>query len=381
MGLRIGILGTRGIPNYYGGFEQISAYLAKGLAERGHSVSVYNSHNHPWEQKEWNGVQIIHCYDPEYILGTAGQFIYDFNCIRDARKRHFDVLLIMGYTSSSIWGRLYPKDTRVITNMDGLEWKRSKYPRPVQRFLRYAEKLAIQYSDAHIADSLGIRDYLLQKYHIQASYIPYGAEITLTGNDAMMHSLGLTKGDYCLLIARMEPENNIEMILSGFCQSNTTMRMVVVGNTENDFGRSVTQQFQQDTRIVFTGPVFDLPLLHSLRSNACLYFHGHSVGGTNPSLLEAMADTVLIAAHDNPFNRAILEEDALYFTNSIDIQTIIETPSVAITHQHLSVNNFNKIVNVYNWQSIVDRYEQFLFSQCNHPAIEEDFIHTGYVSQ
>ncbi|HTD41429.1 MAG TPA: DUF1972 domain-containing protein, partial [Mucilaginibacter sp.] len=144
--LKIAILGTRGIPNYYGGFEHISEYVSAGLVKRGHSVTVYNSHNHPYKEDTWNGVNIQHCYDPEYLIGTAGQFVYDLNCLMDARRKKFDVVLLMGYTSSSVWGRLYPKKSTIITNMDGLEWKRSKYSKQVQQFLKYAEKLAIKHS-------------------------------------------------------------------------------------------------------------------------------------------------------------------------------------------------------------------------------------------
>ena len=108
--LKIGILGTRGIPNNYGGFEQFAEYLSLGLVQRGHDVYVYNSAKHPYQRKEWNDVQIIHCKDAESKLGTAGQFLYDLNCINDARRRHFDVLLHLGYTSDSIWHWRWPKN-------------------------------------------------------------------------------------------------------------------------------------------------------------------------------------------------------------------------------------------------------------------------------
>ncbi|MGZ3822981.1 MAG: DUF1972 domain-containing protein [Mucilaginibacter sp.] len=189
--LKIAILGTRGIPNHYGGFEHISEYVSAGLVKRGHSVTVYNSHNHPYTRDTWNGVNIKHCFDPEFLMGTAGQFIYDLNCLTDARKQKFDVVLLMGYTSSSIWGKLYPQNCAIITNMDGLEWKRSKYSKPVQQFLKYAEKLAVKYSHFYISDSRVIKEYLEDKYHIDSQYIPYGADVysehereQLTGGEA-----------------------------------------------------------------------------------------------------------------------------------------------------------------------------------------------------
>src|SRR5688500_16446735 len=135
MALKIAILGTRGIPNNYGGFEQIAGYLSKGLVEKGHSVTVYNSHKHPYKESIWNGVEIVRCFDPEFLIGTAGQFVYDLNCILHVRKRRFDIILMLGYTSSSVWKDLYPKNAVLITNMDGLEWKRPKYSKPVRKFL------------------------------------------------------------------------------------------------------------------------------------------------------------------------------------------------------------------------------------------------------
>ncbi|BAV05571.1 Glycosyltransferase involved in cell wall bisynthesis [Filimonas lacunae] len=381
MKLRIGILGTRGIPNNYGGFEQISAYLAKGLVQLGHHVTVYNSHKHPYSCSEWNGVQIIHCYDPEYLIGTAGQFIYDFNCIRDARKRNFDIVLFMGYTSSSVWGWMNPRNSIIISNMDGLEWKRSKYSRPVQHFLRYAEKLAVRYSHAHIADSLAIKTYLNHKYQITPTYIPYGAEILTQIDESVYDELHLVKEDYFLLIARMEPENNIEMILSGFQSSTTHKQMVVVGNTDNNYGKYLVHQFRSDKRIRFAGPVFNLAKLHALRSAACVYFHGHSVGGTNPSLLEAMASHTFIAAHNNAFNKSILEADATYFDTSEDIREIIMYNNEQHSRRQAVQNNFRKIMSKYNWEHIVNRYEHFILSCCNTTIHEQPVAHKRYATK
>jgi hypothetical protein len=208
MTLNIGILGTRGIPNNYGGFEQFAEHLSEGLVQRGHGVTVYNSHLHPYKKDNWKGVRIVHCYDPENLLGPAGQFIYDLNCILDARKRNYDIVLQLGYTSSSVWGSLFPGKSINITNMDGLEWQRPKYSKPVQQFLKYAEKLAIKHSDFHIADSLEIQKYLEDKYKISISYIPYGADRFANADEKILLEYGLTKRNFSLLMARMEPENN-----------------------------------------------------------------------------------------------------------------------------------------------------------------------------
>ncbi|NHA02937.1 glycosyltransferase family 1 protein [Mucilaginibacter sp. HC2] len=372
MKLRITILGTRGIPNYYGGFEHISEYVSAGLVKRGHSVTVYNSHNHPYTQDSWNGVEIKHCYDPEYLIGTAGQFIYDMNCLLDARKNNFDVVLIMGYTSSSVWGRLYPKNSTIITNMDGMEWKRSKYSKPVQQFLKYAEKLAVKYSHYYVADSRVIKSYLADKYNISSEYIPYGADVYSDQEREQYDFNEAMKEDYFLLMARMEPENNIETILDGFNRSNSNRKFKVLGDTGNRFGKYITNKFNNDERIEFKGAIFDTPKVRSLQNNSYLYFHGHSVGGTNPSLLEAMASEALIAAHNNPFNKSVLNTDAFYFSNAGEVQELVETVQRKDPEKSMVMNNLHKIQDQFNWERVIDQYEEFIvesYKHANHEAI------------
>ncbi|SDP92279.1 Glycosyltransferase involved in cell wall bisynthesis [Mucilaginibacter sp. OK268] len=372
MKLRIAILGTRGIPNYYGGFEHISEYVSAGLVKRGHSVTVYNSHNHPYTQDNWNGVEIKHCYDPEYLIGTAGQFIYDMNCLLDARKNKFDVVLIMGYTSSSVWGKLYPKNSTIITNMDGMEWKRSKYSKPVQQFLKYAEKLAVKYSQYYVADSRVIKSYLADKYNINSEYIPYGADVYSDQEREQYDFNEALKEDYFLLMARMEPENNIETILDGFNKSNSDRKFKVLGDTGNRFGKYITNKFNNDQRIEFKGAIFDTPKVRSLQNNSYLYFHGHSVGGTNPSLLEAMASEALIAAHNNPFNKSVLNTDAFYFSNAGEVQELVETVQRKDLEKSMVMNNLHKIQDQFNWERVIDQYEEFIiecYKHANHEAI------------
>ncbi|MEO7213479.1 DUF1972 domain-containing protein [Mucilaginibacter sp.] len=373
MKLRIGILGTRGIPNHYGGFEHISEYVSEGLVKKGHSVTVYNSHNHPYSAHNWNGVDIVHRYDPEYLIGTAGQFAYDFNCLADARKRNFDVVLLMGYTSSSVWGRLYPKDSAIITNMDGLEWKRSKYSKPVQRFLKYAEKLAVKHSQFYIADSRVIKGYLKDKYHIDSRYIPYGADLFSEQEREQFDKSEAQKEDYFLLMARMEPENNIESILEGFNNSTSRKNFKVLGDTGNRFGKYITHKFKNDERIQFKGSIFDNTAVRSLQNNSYLYFHGHSVGGTNPSLLEAMASEALIAAHDNPFNKSVLSSDAFYFNNAAEVRNLVENVQRHDIEKTMVKNNLHKIQYQFNWEKIIDEYEEFIM-ECHYARNLEKIV-------
>lgn len=360
--LRIAIIGTRGVPNHYGGYEQATEFLSTGLVKKGHAITVYNSSSHIYKKKNWRGVEIVHCHDPEDKIGTAGQFIYDLNCILDARRKKYDVILLMGYTSSSVWGKLYPEKTLIISNMDGLEWKRSKYSKPVQRFLRYAEKLAVKYSDFLLADSVQIQSYLHAKYNICSRYIPYGAHIHSNETEEVLKKYGLRRHHYYLSITRMVPENNIETILNGFSASDSNKQFIVLADLHNKYGKYIQQKFHFDSRIQFPGAVYDQQILHSLRIFTSLYFHGHSVGGTNPSLLEAMASKALIAAHDNAFNRAILDDDACYFVTAEDITRIITTISKS-ENEKLICNNLQKIKNYYAWDTIIDQYEDYIL-QC-----------------
>lgn len=355
--MRVAIIGTRGIPNHYGGFEQCAEYLSAGLVKKGYEVVVYNSHNHPYQEKEWKSVKIQHCYDPEHKLGTIGQFFYDLNCIRDLRRRNFDVILQLGYTSSSVWGWLLPHNAVVTTNMDGMEWKRTKYTNPVKSFLMYAEKLAVMYSDFLIADSTEIQRYLDEKYGKRPTFIPYGAEVFENADASILQEYDLRPYQYDMLVARMEPENSIEAILDGVIKAGTVRPFLVVGSTKNAFGQYLEEKFRNNKNIKFCGGIYNLDKLNNLRYFSNLYFHGHTVGGTNPSLLEAMASNGLVCANDNLFNRAVLGDDALYFTNSDEVAGhLLATSKLKGSYAGMLQNNLIKIKSVYSCDNIIDSY-------------------------
>ena len=356
--LKIGILGTRGIPNRYGGFEEFAQYLSKGLVARGHDVYVYSPHTHPYQFAEWEGVHIIHCKDPGNLIGAGGQFFYDLHCNNDARRRAFDVLLHLGYTTDSIWCWRWPRSTAHVVNMDGMEWKRSKHAGPVRLFLKWAEWLAARNAAALVADSEPMQRYFIDTYGVPATHLSYGARLFTKPDDAALTRFNITPNGYFLLIARMEPENNIGMILQGYQQSGSRFPLVVIGNETSHEKRIRNQYVHPGIR--FIGPVYDRNTLDNLRFFCAAYFHGHSVGGTNPSLLEAMACGCPIAAHDNPFNRAVLGEDSSYFLNAGDIADIIDYRMSEVSNILRRENNREKIRTKYNEEKNIDDYEELL---------------------
>ena len=355
--MRIAILGTRGIPNYYGGFEQFAEYLAKGLVGCGHEITVYNSHLHPYQETEWNGVKLVHCNDPEDKWGTVGQFVYDLNCILHTRTQPYDIILQLGYTSSSIWGWLLPrKKCLITTNMDGLEWKRTKYTKPVRAFLKIAEYLGIIFSNHLIADSLGIQEYLLNKYQIASTYIPYGAYPFETPDPSVLTTYNVGQYAYNMLIARLEPENNVDTILAGVSQTQTNLPFLVIGKHTTKYGEFLRAKYAAFNNIRFIGGIYDITALNNLRYYSNIYFHGHSVGGTNPSLLEAMGSMAFICAHNNIFNRSILGPDAYYFENSLQVKVLLGYSKQ--NHKSFINCNLEKIRNTYSWDKIIEQYEK-----------------------
>lgn len=361
--MKIGILGTRGIPNHYGGFEQFAEFFATFLADKNHEVCVYNSSNHPYKENNYKGVQIIHCQDPEDKIGTIGQFVYDFNCIRDSRKRNFDIILQLGYTSNTVWHRFLPKNSTIISNMDGLEWRRSKYSSLEKKFLKYAEKLAVKSSDFLISDSLGIQNYLMQTYNSNSMYIAYGAEPFNNPKMELLDLYKVTPGNYNMLIARFEPENNLEIILDGASIAiNKTPFLVIGKHDSNKFGAFLKNKYKEDDNIRFIGGVYNMEHLNNLRFHSKLYFHGHSVGGTNPSLLEAMASRALIIAHDNEFNKSILDKDAFYFSSKEEVKDYIDGIKKE-QFEHKINNCVERINDKFTWDLINNMYLDF-FHEC-----------------
>jgi glycosyltransferase involved in cell wall biosynthesis len=361
--MKIAFVSTRGIPNNYGGFEEFAEKLGKRLVLRGHEVIVYNPSFHPFTEDRLEGVRIKRQFSPEKTIGTSANFIYDFLSIRDAtHPEKCDAAIICGYTTSAIALPLVGKArTKIITNMDGLEWKRSKWSPSVQRLAKKFERMAVEHSSALIADNTGIAEYLKTEYDRESFFIPYGSEPGGNFDPATIEHLQLEPFGYLLLVGRMEPENNFEVILSGIRESHTNLPTVVVSNPDTRYGKELVAQFEGDEHIRFIGWVADRELLTNLRHFAAIHFHGHSVGGTNPSLLEAMAAGSLIAAHDNVFNRSVLGDGAVYFGNAKDVRNLVSDVELdPKQREEIAAGNLRKIETLYNWDTVADMYEKML---------------------
>jgi glycosyltransferase involved in cell wall biosynthesis len=301
---------------------------------------------------------VKHVWNPELTVGTAGNFIYDYLCMRDAIKNKADILLVLGYTTASVFfpfmgfGR-----SVVVTNMDGLEWKRDKWSDTIKKLALWFEKLGAKHSNHLVSDNEKIREYLLNAYGRDSTFIPYGCEPFTKPDPSALTGYGVQPGAYAIVIARMEAENNVAMILEGYLKSQCKDPILVVGNMVTGYASMLSEQYGSDKRIRFMGGIYNQEDLNNLRHHAKYYFHGHSVGGTNPSLLEAMASSVYVVAHGNEFNRSVLGSDASFFMSADEVCSFVDSfmPGDHVVRSIQS--NLKKVREQYNWNAIADQYE------------------------
>jgi len=354
--MRIAILGTRGIPNNYGGFEQCAEIVSTYMVKKGHDVTVYNPTDHPFEKNSYNGVKIRRIFSNEKKLSFLNVFIFDFLCLCHAILNKYDIILELGYHPASLFyflNKLNP--TIIVTNFAGMEWKRSKWNGVTQKFIKFCEKLAVKKSDAIIADNIGIQDYIKTEYKIDSFFSAYGAELFEHPDETILQKYGLKENNYFMMMARFQNDNNFEMILDGYVLSKSSDPFIVVGNHENPYGEYLKKRYKDTKTILFAGGIYDYQMLSSLRWYAQIYFHGHSCGGTNPSLLEAMASNAFIVAHDNQFNKAVLTENNLFFRNPEEVCQIINSDHAAFRKKTIPANK-KKVAIDYNWDKICNDY-------------------------
>jgi len=322
---RLGIIGTVGVPAKYGGFETLAHQLVLQVSKK-FDTTVYNSaKSYSPEERvdEWEGAKIK--YIPLKANGLQSIFYDGVSMLHAAL--FCDVLLILGVSGCIFLPILkFFFNVKVIINVDGLEWRRAKWNGIAKQFLILSEKIAIRYADELVADNAAIQKYLYDQHQISSQLIEYGADHNKSVSIENIESLPFSflKKKYAFKVARIEPENNLDMILNAFAESNT-LPLVIVGNWDHsNYGRQLLKKYKTHSNIHLLAPIYEPKLLNLLRSNAHIYVHGHSAGGTNPSLVEAMYLGLPILSFDVIYNRVTTEHQATYFENEHDLNQLLE---------------------------------------------------------
>jgi len=228
----------------------------------------------------------------------------------------------------------------------------------------------VKHSPYLVSDNLGIQSYYKEKFDRNSFFIPYGADPVTKFDPTVLKNYNVTPFQYLMVLARLEPENNIEMILDGYVKSRTDHEIIVIGKTDGSYGKTLINKYGKEPKIRFLGGIYDKAVLDSLRHFSTGYFHGHSVGGTNPSLLEAMACSCFILSHNNPFNKSVLGDNALFFQSIADVSETLEKIGELRTRFYptFSENNNKSISSIYNWNSITNDHERLFLELLENNA-------------
>lgn len=357
------VLGTRGVPAQHGGFESFAENLAKYLVRRGWTVYVYcqlegkgESHRDVWE-----GVHRV-------LIGSAGSgplatIAFDLKATV-AASRIGGVMLVLGY-NTAIFGCLHKVlGQKILINMDGLEWARSKWGAFARIWFLANESIACWLADHLIADHPGIESRLreIRGCNSPISMIPYGAHVQTDLEPSVLEKLGVRPREFFVVIARPEPENSILEIVRAFSEKRRGHKLVVLGklDTRIYYHRQILEAASEE--VLFPGAIYDQGVVASLRFYSTAYIHGHTVGGTNPSLVEAMAAGSCILAHDNKFNRWVAGVSGALFFDSVNscsdqIEAIITDP---LLKTMVSENSKRRFKNTFYWENILSQYEATL---------------------
>lgn len=377
------IVGSKGIPAKYGGFETFVEELTKGKQSKGiqYHVSCMNNDEKHFEH---NGADCFNVRVP--LPGAPGRIFHVglvLQQVEEWAKIHPDEKVIVYILGCRIGPLLIPHaqklhklGTEIYCNPDGLEWKRSKWSALAKAFLRYCEKCLVENSDLVICDSVNIEKYIKETYGSKVkatTYIAYGAYVEKsTCSEKKLQEwnskFGLAKGSFYLIVGRFVPENNYETMITEFMRSNTKRDLVIITNVEkNKFYTTLANKtgFERDKRIKFVGTVYDQQLLKKIREEAYGYLHGHEVGGTNPSLLEALASTKVNLLLNVGFNKEVGQNSVLYWNKeSGNLAVLLEQADcmTADTIDHLDRDSSKRVENAFSWSDIIRQYEK-VFTQ------------------
>ncbi len=365
--MRIVIVGTRGIPGNYGGFETFAEKLALGLVSKGcYGVAVYcPAGSSTTKEKKYKGVErIIVPNVPFKSLDKISSSV--ISCFHAAFS-DCDIILFLGVAPAIFaWlPRLIGK--KLIVNLDGLEWKRKKWGGLGASYLKLSEWLASIFCHRIIADSQVIQKYVYKQYNKTASFIAYGADIGVFENEEVLKRYGLKKNGYFLQVCRLEPENNSDIIIREYLQLKTEMPLVIVGDAPYSDNYKQKLHGMADERVKFLGAVYGDDY-NVLRSNAFCYVHAHEVGGTNPALLEALAPGNCVVVLDVPYNLEVIGDAGLSFSKEPGsllavFEHLLKNPQLIKSMREKAVE---RIREHYTWEKIINQY-QALFEQIMQP--------------
>ncbi len=352
--MKICVIGSVGIPASYGGFETLAESLVKSDKAK---FTVYCSSKHYLKRpKTYKNADLV--YIPFDANGISSIFYDGISMLHALISGHKN-FLILGVSGAIFFPilRLFPK-VKIITNIDGIEWQRDKWKGFAKLFLKFSELLAVKLSSQIISDNNAITDHVVKRYKSSCKTIAYGGDHALesTTNVKLDDSLNANL-PFALSICRIEPENNIHLVLKAF--SNLDLPIIFVGNWDKTaYGKELFSRYKDKKNITLLHPIYCLNTLYALRSSCSIYIHGHSAGGTNPSLVEMMFFSKTIIAFDCSFNRATMEDKGDYFNNSISLEKIIKK-SDSLTDGAVMVEIANRR---YRWKNIREEYLE-LFSK------------------
>lgn len=370
MNSKVAIIGSRGIPAKYGGFETFTEEVSTRLANIGYDIYVSCEGGNYQKIPRYKGVNLFYFpLNPFYRIFY--ETVYDiYSMVRSSII--CDSIYILGYGAGFFF--FIPKifGKKLVVNVDGIEWRRNKYNRLEKLLLYCSELIAIKFADVIVADAMAIQRYIQYSHKKDAIFIPYGAatpevelwdSVKLNGLAVVNHELeNIKPREYYLAIARLEPENNIYEIVDGYLRSNSKKKFVIVGNFLNQRYKEKVyaniEEHHASDRVIFTGGIYKKDLLNMLRQNCHVYIHGHSAGGTNPSLLEAMIMENIIIAHDNEFNREVGGDGILYFKDAEDLaKKITMTDQKIDSFVTLKKVGSNRVKDKYSWEYVAKSYD------------------------
>ncbi|MDV7698676.1 DUF1972 domain-containing protein [Chryseobacterium soli] len=361
MKTKVAIIGTVGLPAKYGGFETLTAHLVEELADT-YDFTVYcSSKKYTKEERteSWKGAKLK--YLPLDANGIQS-IPYDTLSILHALFCS-DVLLVLGVAGAWLlpFVRLFTRK-KIIISIDGIEWKRDKWSLPAKLYLWWAEKLAVRFSHIDISDNESIQDYTSLRYKTISRVIEYGADhtkVNLIPTSENIEKYPFLSEEYAVKVCRIEPENNVHTIVKVFSEF-PDRKLVLVGNWKNSqYGIEIKQQYSGFKNIHLLDPIYDQELIDLIRGNASVYIHGHSAGGTNPSLVEAMFLGLPIISNGVSYNRTTTEHQAFYFSNEEDLKNVLteikkeDLKNCAIQMKKIAERR-------YTWKKIAKKYSQLI---------------------